>query len=145
MDWTEQLEKDLKRDEGLELKAYKDTVGVWTIGYGYTGPEVRPGLVWTFVEAELKLLERMKVAIKDARTFFSGFSELDPVRKTVLANMAYNLGLTRLQGFKNFKAALVAKDYTQAALAMKDSKWAAQTKQRATRLAKRMSTGKIEQ
>ena len=33
--------------EGLRLKAYKDTKGIWTIGVGHTGPEVVEGLVIT--------------------------------------------------------------------------------------------------
>ena len=33
--------------EGVRLKAYKDTKGIWTIGVGHTGPEVVQGLVWT--------------------------------------------------------------------------------------------------
>jgi len=34
-------------DEGLRLTAYQDSGGVWTIGWGHTGPEVHEGLVWT--------------------------------------------------------------------------------------------------
>jgi lysozyme len=34
-------------DEGLRLKAYQDSGGIWTIGWGHTGPEVHEGLVWT--------------------------------------------------------------------------------------------------
>lgn len=30
----------LKRFEGLELEAYQDIAGVWTIGYGHTGPDL---------------------------------------------------------------------------------------------------------
>lgn len=33
--------------EGLKLKAYKDTKGIWTVGVGHTGPEVVEGLVIT--------------------------------------------------------------------------------------------------
>lgn len=33
--------------EGKKLKAYKDTKGIWTIGVGHTGPEVKAGLEWT--------------------------------------------------------------------------------------------------
>lgn len=33
--------------EGLRLVAYKDRGGVWTIGYGHTGPEVGEGLTCT--------------------------------------------------------------------------------------------------
>ena len=34
--WQDVLKSDLKRDEGLRLKTYIDTVGVRTIGYGHT-------------------------------------------------------------------------------------------------------------
>lgn len=29
--------------EGLRLEAYQDEAGVWTIGWGHTGPDARPG------------------------------------------------------------------------------------------------------
>jgi lysozyme len=42
--------------EGLYLKAYQDSVGVWTIGYGHTsaagGPQVSPGMKITEEEAD---------------------------------------------------------------------------------------------
>lgn len=34
----------IKQFEGLELDAYRDIAGIWTIGYGHTGPEVEPGM-----------------------------------------------------------------------------------------------------
>lgn len=49
----------IKRWEGLRLKAYKDTGGVWTIGYGHTSDaalQVRPGLSITEEKAEEILL-----------------------------------------------------------------------------------------
>ena len=39
--------KALMLREGKRNKAYKDTKGIWTIGVGHTGPEVKEGLVWT--------------------------------------------------------------------------------------------------
>lgn len=41
--------------EGLRLTAYQDQRGIWTIGYGHTGPEVRQGLVWTKAQADAQL------------------------------------------------------------------------------------------
>lgn len=38
--------------EGLRLKAYKDPVGIWTIGYGITGSFVKEGDEWTKENAE---------------------------------------------------------------------------------------------
>ncbi|PRP68676.1 muraminidase, partial [Chromobacterium amazonense] len=37
----------IQKFEGLRLTAYKDMVGVLTIGYGHTGPDVTPGLTIT--------------------------------------------------------------------------------------------------
>jgi len=45
----------IKRWEGLRLSAYKDVVGIWTIGYGSTGTHVKPGMKITEAQAE-KLL-----------------------------------------------------------------------------------------
>lgn len=42
---------ELTAREGLRLKAYKDTKGIWTIGVGHTGPEVVEGSVITKDEA----------------------------------------------------------------------------------------------
>ena len=37
----------LAQREGRRNRAYQDTRGIWTIGVGHTGPEVREGLEWT--------------------------------------------------------------------------------------------------
>ena len=41
--------------EGCRLTAYQDQVGVWTIGYGHTGPEVCAGLSVTQEQASALL------------------------------------------------------------------------------------------
>lgn len=41
--------------EGLQLEAYQDSVGVWTIGYGHTGPDVSRGMDITGEQAETLL------------------------------------------------------------------------------------------
>ena len=144
-EWEEVLKEDLRRDEGLRLKAYQCTAGVWTIGFGTTrwfdGKPVRKGMVCTREEAD-ELLERdMQAAISDARRAVSSFDELDGPRKTVMANMSYNLGFNRLSEFKNTIRSVNVGDYKDAALRMMQSKWAAQVGQRASRLSKRMATG----
>ena len=42
----------IKSFEGCHLKAYKCPAGVWTIGYGHTGKDVKEGLVITQEQAE---------------------------------------------------------------------------------------------
>lgn len=49
----------VKHFEGLFLKAYLDPVGIWTIGYGHTGPAAHKGNVITEKEAEDLLREDM--------------------------------------------------------------------------------------
>ncbi len=50
----------IKHFEGLYLRAYQDSVGIWTVGWGHTGLRhndgtVRPGRVITAAEAETLL------------------------------------------------------------------------------------------
>lgn len=51
--------------------------------------------------------------------------------KDALMNMNFNLGISRLLGFKKMITALVAKDYTKAAIEALNSKWSQQVGQRA--------------
>lgn len=139
MSWEAHLLADLRKDEGLRLKPYRDSVGVLTIGYGHTKNVSGP---ITKEEAERLLASDVQEAIADARAVCRSFDALNASRKTVLANMAFNLGRDKLSKFKNTLLAISIGDYSAAALHMLDSKWATQVGQRSRYLAKRMSTGK---
>ena len=138
---------DLIREyEGLRLEAYPDpgTGGEpWTIGYGHTGPEVKEGLEISQEQADDWLAEDVEEAIRDAKAVVASFDALDFARKTVMVNMAFNLGRKKLSTFHATLAAVNAGDYQSAALHMLASRWATQVKGRARELAKRMSTGEI--
>jgi len=49
-----------KSFEGLSLKAYQDCAGVWTIGFGHTGPSLIAGM--TISEADAEALLRADLA-----------------------------------------------------------------------------------
>jgi lysozyme len=68
----------------------------------------------------------------------------DNVRRFVVKNMLFNIGLGRLLGFKKMLAAVRAGDYDRAAEEMMDSKWARQVKGRAVELAEMMRTGEYD-
>lgn len=143
--WRDQLVADLKRHEGLRLKAYLDTVGVWTIGYGHTGPEVTPGLVITEGQAEDWLRQDILEAVEDASIVFTSLAKLDPVRMGVIVNMAFNLGRSGLNQFnKQSLPAIRDGRYEEAAELLKKSLWARQTKSRAAELIERIRTGTID-
>lgn len=58
-------EKGLKlimKHEGFRAKAYRCLAGVWTIGYGHTGAEVKPGMKITKEEAIEWLRSDVQVA-----------------------------------------------------------------------------------
>ena len=52
-----------KHFEGLRTEAYQDSGGVWTIGYGHTGREVKRGHLITELEAEVLLRADMRDAV----------------------------------------------------------------------------------
>jgi lysozyme len=89
--------KDLiKEFEGLRLKAYKDIVGVLTIGYGHTGKDVTEGL-------EIDLKRANDLLDKDLEKFCKGVEDLVKVSITdnqfaALVCFAYNIGLNALSG-----------------------------------------------
>lgn len=82
--------------EGLRLTAYQDITGVWTVGYGHTGPDVKPGTTIT-VDRAYELLEQ-----RLAKEFVPGVlavltrsvrqHELD-----AMVDLAYNVGVGAFQ------------------------------------------------
>lgn len=80
----------IKAFEGLRLKAYDDGVGVWTIGYGHTGPDVQPGMVITEEEAEALLrqdLDRFERAVSNALAVETKQAQFD-----AFVSLAFNIG-----------------------------------------------------
>lgn len=66
---------------------------------------------------------------------------LSPVRKAVLIDMAFNMGRERLAGFTDTLTCIRQGIFQQAAICMKESKWARQVGQRAITLADMMRNG----
>lgn len=104
----------VKDTTGLH-KAYKDSVGVWTIGYGHTGPDVKPGIKWPESKAEKYLKNDLKTAESKVKTYIkSNFpgATLDSTQLAMLTDFAFNLG--GLSKFPKFTTAVVKKDWKTA-------------------------------
>ena len=123
--------EDIKRHEGFKGMAYKDSLGNWTIGYGTLLPLDR-------VEAELILQKRLNAAANELISAKPFVMNLPAEAQSILFNMAYNMGVPRLLGFKKMFAALDEEDYERAADEMLDSRWHDEVKGRAEELAERM-------
>ena len=130
----------LKRDEGLRLKPYRDTVGKLTIGYGRNLDD--NGI--SKYEAEAMLRNDVADVYAECRREFPWFAALDEAREAVVVSMVFNLGMTKFRGFHNTIAAIARADYEDAASRMLQSKWATQVGNRAIRLAQAMRTGVLE-
>ena len=131
------LEDQLKRDEGIRLHPYQDSVGKWTIGIGRNLSDV--GI--SEAEATLLLQNDVLAASNALERAFPWVSGLDDVRKAVLVNMAFNMGIAGLAGFKGTLSLIQAGDYAGAAQAMLASKWAEQVGPRAQRLSIQLESG----
>jgi lysozyme len=79
----------IKSFEGCRLAAYRDDGGVWTIGWGHTGPDVREWLVWTQAQADAAL-ERDTAR---AAAVVSAIGPLPPDATAALTSLAYNIGV----------------------------------------------------
>lgn len=137
MNYLEIAEEQLRRDEGVRAKPYKDTVGKLTIGVGRNLDDV--GL--SSEEIEFLLANDMDRAATDARRLVPKFDALSETRKAVLLNMVFNLGAARLAGFRKFLQAVDEFRFDDAAREMLNSTWAQQVSSRAVRLARQMSEG----
>ena len=126
----------IKLHEGLELRPYRCTSGKLTIGYG-RNLEAR-GI--TEAEAGELLLNDINELTAQLSSRLYWFWGLSIVRRAVLTDMAYNLGINGLLSFKKTLRHIELHDYDAAADEMLNSKWAAQVGQRADRLAEMMKT-----
>ncbi|MEM9168622.1 MAG: lysozyme [Pseudomonadota bacterium] len=86
----------LKEFEGLELEAYQDIAGIWTIGYGHTGPDVKPGMRISEREAEA-LLRRDLRSREDAVSSLTSVS-LNQNEFDALVSFVYNVGIGAYRG-----------------------------------------------
>lgn len=125
----------LKGQEGYRSHIYFDSRRFHTIGYG-TNLDV--GITQTQAAALLTL------ALDDKRKSLESlvwYNTLDLVRQDVIENMAYNMGITALAGFRKMIDAVMAEDWDTAADQMKQSIWAEEVGNRAVVLAEIMRVG----
>lgn len=130
----------LRRDEGEVLHAYRDSLGYLTIGVGRLIDERRGGGI-TKAESAYLLGNDVDHVARELTGRLSWLSQLDEVRRGVFINMAFQLGVSGLLGFRHTLVCAEQDDWSGTARGMLDSKWARQTPARANRLAKQIMTG----
>lgn len=143
-----ELLRDLKRHEGLRLKAYKDTRGKLTIGYGHNldarglelfpDLEVSEDLEITPEQADALLAADVGETIERLQKRFPEYNTLPGAQQQALANMAYQMGSRGVMKFENMIGALKEGDWKRAEAEAKNSQWARRHKRRARDVSRMM-------
>jgi lysozyme len=145
-----------KENEGYKPKVYTDTKGKRTIGIGFNledggnrrflkkiGIDVNELFAGRELnDEEIRTLynHSLTQAFGDAKKFDPQFNKRpEPVKKAIV-DMAFNLGLTKLNKFERMNAALGQNDYKAAADEMVDSKWYKDVKTRGPRTVELMAS-----
>lgn len=106
MQMTEEGLALIRECEGFRGAAYRDAVGVWTIGFGHTAmagaPEVSQGM-------EISRAEAKKILARDVDGFARGVAKLVTAQLndnefSALVSFAYNVGLGNFAGSSVLKA-----------------------------------------
>lgn len=137
MSYLDILGPQITLDEGKRSKMYLDSRGIPTIGIGHN---LRDRVI---SERAIQVIFEDDVAIAeiDARALVKTFDELSDVRKAAVVNLAFNMGYAVLSQFKRTLALIDAGDFSSAADALLESRYAAQVGARALRVADALRRG----
>lgn len=115
----------LTRHEGRRQIAYKDSVGIWTVGVGHNlQTPISDDAIDVILADDLRNVE---AALDSYLPWWR--SEGWP-RQLALVDLCFNLGINGLLQFRNTLAAWEKHDYEGAARGLMDSKWYGQVGKR---------------
>jgi lysozyme len=81
----------VKHFEGCRLRAYQDQGGVWTVGYGCTGPNIGGDTTWTQAQADAEVEARVVRAQHVLEAMLD--QPAADHQKAAMVSLAYNIGL----------------------------------------------------
>lgn len=141
---------ELQLDEGLRLLVYDDATGQPIVpGYRVVGhPTIGYGRALdlsgiTNTEAST-LLANSLIGLQVELEKLPWYVNLDDVRKGVILNLAYNMGMSGVLSFTRMIAYLENKNWNSAAYELTHSKWVTQVQRsRSARLIEQLRTGQL--
>ncbi|MDD6056598.1 MAG: glycoside hydrolase family protein [Helicobacteraceae bacterium] len=139
--------------EGFSAKVYKCPAGFNTIGYGRNieanplsneeASALRDGQVSKEI-ALLWLKEELEKCYKALDKALPFYKNLDEARQVALLDMAYNLGIKGLLGFKNTLKFVEKGDWINACINLEKSRWYKQVGRRSKKIVEIMQLGVIK-
>jgi lysozyme len=137
---SQELTRQLRGDEGEKLHVYADSLGYLTLGVGRL-VDARKGGGISKEESAYLLANDIEAKTAELTARLPWLYLLDPVRQGALVNMAFQLGVDGLLGFRNSLELMRTGQYREAADNFLKSKWANQTPNRARRITDQIRTG----
>lgn len=137
--------KTIQEYEGLRLRAYEDTVGILTIGYGCnleavtSGQlasvgiklvEVVRGKAITKEQAEKLFDIQLAAIVEEIENSAIPYYDQPEIIKEIIRNLCFNMGVAGVLKFKRTLVAIKNGDYALAADHLEDSKWYGQVGRR---------------
>ena len=139
------LTEMLRRHEGVESHAYLCSENFTTIGVGRNidaGDNGRSrGLGLSDDEVDYLLRNDIDRVTEELDDEYSWFAGLNDARSDAMVDISFNLGQTRLRGFRKALEAMESGDWEEAGKQFLDSRWADQVGNRATELTEIIRTG----
>ena len=141
----ESLLDRLRRHEGCSLVPYLDTTGNMTVGWGHKMESVSPSILENGITQD-EADHLLEVDIEIAKNGVSRLPAMvlnncNTIRREVLVEMIFQLGLGGVLKFKRMLRAIQNNDFERAASEQIDSLWGRQTPNRAHELAGLMRKG----
>lgn len=142
---TKELIDRIARHEGFSTKAYRDSLGYWTIGYGHLLSSDKSLDLSDTCWAPEQCREALEKDVDEAYQQAVNTPEwqwLDTHdRQGVWVEMCFNLGWDKLKKFVGTRTAIRHQQWAIAKQRMLNSLWAKQVKGRANTLADIMESG----
>lgn len=129
----------IRRHEGLRLKAYRDTAGKLTIGYGFNldaaaakaicatlkldYEAIRNGAAITEAQADAILDLQLGMVNAQAKTLFANFNQMPCDVQAVVQDLIFNMGLAKFRSFDETVPALQQGKYAEAADHLEKTLW----------------------
>ncbi len=134
------LKETITNHEASKRYAYKDSLGYLTIGIG-RNIDTRGGRGLSADEIEYLLMNDINLCESQLHNK-KYYSNQDAVRKEVLIELCFNLGIDKLEKFVNTLKSFEAKDYESVVNGLKNSLWYSQVgKGRSSNIFSRILTG----
>lgn len=141
------LVRDIKQAEGFSLKAYRDPLDYWTIGYGHfldqskdwTGHTITQEQAEAYLESDIGIAETSCTSLPEWRYLDT------PCRSNAVVELVFNMGLSKWKYFAKTRLDIQNKNWQAAHDDLLKSMWAKQVgKVRSDRIADYLLIGQYK-